>query len=173
MSDTHRRHLLRTFAVLALLLLSAGAAAAQTISGVVADTSGAVLPGVTVEAQNAATQQVRTVTTDGAGRYVVANLQPGDYSVRYTLAGFASATRPGITLTSGFTATVDMQLTIGTQSDTITVTADAPLVDVQSSAAPQTMNREVLDTIPSGRSPVTRAPSRANDSVSIPAPPSK
>ena len=70
-----------------------------------------------------------------------------------TLDGFSPATRPGITLTTGFTATVDIQLTVGAQTETVTVTADAPLVDVESSAAPQTMNREVLDALPSGRSP--------------------
>jgi len=130
-----------------------GLAVAQTISGVVTDASGAVLPGVTIQARNAATQQVRTVVTDEAGRYVVASLPPGDYSATYTLDGFTPATRPAITLTSGFTATVDIQLTIGTQAETITVTGDAPLVDVESSAAPQTMGRDVLDALPSGRSP--------------------
>src|SRR5688572_17906753 len=83
-------------------LLSCGAAAAQTISGMVMDTSGGVLPGVTVAAQNASTQQVREVATDEAGRYVIANLQPGNYSVTYRLDGFTPASRPTITLTSGF-----------------------------------------------------------------------
>ena len=138
---------------LAVFLLMSGAAAAQTITGVVTDTSGAVVPGVTVEARNTSNQQVRTVTTDQAGRYRIVNLQPGDYAVTFTLEGFAPPTRPGITLTSDFTATVDMQLKLGAQTETVTVTADAPLVDVQSSAAPQTMSREVLDTLPTGRSP--------------------
>jgi hypothetical protein len=130
-----------------------GAAAAQTITGVVTDGSGGVLPGVTVEARNNANQQLRTVVTDETGRYRIVNLQVGEYAVKFTLEGFAPASRPAITLTSDFTATVDIQLGIGGQTDTITVTADAPLVDVQSSAAPQTMNREVLDTLPTGRSP--------------------
>ena len=137
----------------AIVLLTCSAAVAQTISGVVTDASASVLPGVTVEARNPATQQVRTAATDSAGRYVIANLQPGTYSVTFTLQGFSPATRPGITLSSGFTATVDIQLTIGAQTETITVTADAPLVDVESSAAQQTMDREVLDSLPSGRSP--------------------
>jgi hypothetical protein len=137
----------------ALVLLSCGAAVAQTISGIVTDSSGAVLPGVTVEASNAATQQVRAVVTDGAGRYVIPNLQPGNYAATFRLDGFSPASRPGITLSSGFTATVDIQLTVGTQTETITVTADAPLVDVESSATQTTMDREVLDTLPSARSP--------------------
>jgi hypothetical protein len=138
---------------LAAFFVMCGAAAAQTITGVVTDTSGAVVPGAIVEARNTANQQARTVATDEAGRYRIVNLQPGAYAVTFTLDGFAPATRPNITLTSDFTATVDIQLTLGTQTDTITVTADAPLVDVQSSAAPQTMNRDVLDTLPTGRSP--------------------
>src|SRR3982750_614722 len=85
-------------------------ATAQTISGVVSDATGAVLPGGTVEAANTATRQVRTVISDEAGRYVVASLQPGNYSVTFTLSGFSPVTRAGITLTSDFTATIDMQL---------------------------------------------------------------
>src|SRR5215218_6544337 len=110
---------------LTVFLLACGAAAAQTITGVVTDTSGGVAPGVTVEARNTSNQQVRTVATDGAGRYRIVNLQPGTYAVTFTLDGFSPATRPNITLTSDFTATIDMQLTLGTQTDTITVTADA------------------------------------------------
>src|SRR5687767_249633 len=137
----------------AIFVLTCGVAAAQTVSGVVTDTSGGVLPGVTVAAQNAATKQVREVATDESGRYVIANLQPGNYSVTYRLDGFTPASRPSISLTSGFTATIDIQLALGGQQETITVTADAPLVDVESSATQQTMDREVLDALPSGRSP--------------------
>jgi hypothetical protein len=134
----------------AVFLLTCGAAAAQSISGVVKDTSDAVLPGVTVEATNAATQQVRSATTDMAGRYVITGLQPGNYAVSFTLPGFSSAKRPGITLTSEFTATVDMQLKVGGLSETITVTTDVPLVDVQSSAAQTTIDRQMMDALPTG-----------------------
>jgi len=151
--EKHGRAVRYGLVALAVCLVSVTAAGAQTITGGVTDTSGAVVPGVAVEARNTANQQVRAVTTDEAGRYRIVNLQPGGYSVTFSLEGFTPATRAGITLTSDFTATVDMQLTLGAQTDTITVTADAPLVDVQSSAAPQTMSREVLDTLPTGRSP--------------------
>jgi hypothetical protein len=137
----------------AIFFLTCGAATAQTISGVVTDTSGAVLPGVTIEAQSTTTGQVRTAVTDASGRYVITNLQPGTYSTTYRLDSFTPATRPGIVLSSGFTANVDIQLTVGAQSDTITVSADAPLVDVESAATQTTVDREVLDTLPSGRSP--------------------
>jgi hypothetical protein len=138
---------------LAVFMLTCGAAAAQTISGVVTDTSGAVLPGVTIEARSAAQNQAtRTVVTDDAGRYRFGNLQPGTYAVTFTLQGFNTATRPGIALTSDFNATVDIQLEIGTQVESITVTGDSPIVDVQSSAAPQTMTRDVLDALPTSRS---------------------
>jgi hypothetical protein len=145
-----RRH---AFLVAVFFCLTCAAAAAQTISGVVTDASGGVLPGVAVEAQNPATGQVRTAVSDGSGRYVITALQPGTYSVTFTLDSFTPATRPGIALTSGFTANVDMQLVVGAQSDRITVTADAPLVDVESAATQTTVDREVLDTLPSGRSP--------------------
>ena len=143
----------RGLIALTFLLFMCGAATAQTISGVVTDTSGAVIPGVTVEAVSAAQNQAaRTVVTDEAGRYRIANVPPGTYSLTFTLEGFTPATRPNIALTSDFNATVDMQLTIGTQIQAITVTAEAPIVDVQSSAAPQTMTRDVLDALPSSRS---------------------
>jgi hypothetical protein len=149
-STMYRHRVRQGLLGIALFFLSCTVAAAQTISGMVTDPSGAVLPGVTVETTNTATRQVRTVTTDEAGRYVVANLQPGNYSVAYTLSGFAPVTRAGITLTSDFTAAIDMQLTLGGQTDTITVTADAPLVDIRSSAAPQTIDRETMDILPTG-----------------------
>ena len=134
----------------AILVLTCGLATAQTVSGVVTDTSGGVLPGVTVAAQNAATKQVREVATDEAGRYVISSLQPGSYSVTYRLDGFSPVTRPGVTLTSDFTAAIDVQLQLGAQSELIPVTAGAPLVDIRSSAAPQTVDRETMDTLPTG-----------------------
>jgi hypothetical protein len=150
---THLRRGQTVLFALALFLLMGGAAAAQTIAGVVTDSSGGVVPGVTVEARNTAqSQPPRTVVSDEAGRYRIVNLQPGTYTVTFTLEGFTPAARPGVNLTSDFTATIDMQLTLGAQTDTITVTAESPLVDVQSSAAPQTVTRDVLDVLPTSRS---------------------
>ena len=81
-------------------------AAASGIAGVVKDTSGAVLPGVTVEAASPALiEKVRTVVTDGEGRFNIVDLRPGTYTVTFTLTGFSTFRRDGIELTSGFTAT--------------------------------------------------------------------
>jgi hypothetical protein len=147
-----RGRLRHALMLLAFIALGCGSAAAQTITGIVSDESGAVLPGVSVETKSPALIEPRTVVTDEAGRYRIINLSSGTYSVTFVLPGFSAATRPGIELTSGFTATVNMELKLGQQSEQITVTAQAPLVDTQSSAAPQTMSREVLDVLPTGRS---------------------
>src|SRR5215471_18950645 len=105
--------------VMCALILPRGAAAQQTaasgIAGVVKDASGAVLPGVTVEAASPALiEKVRTVTTDGEGRYNIVDLKPGSYIVTFSLTGFSAFKRDGIELTSGFTATVNADMKVGT-----------------------------------------------------------
>ena len=110
------------------LLLAAAAWAQQGtaggIAGVVKDTSGAVLPGVTVEAASPALiEKVRTVVTDNEGRYNIVNLRPGTYVVTFTLGGFSVLKREGIDLTGGFTATVNADMKIGALEETVTVTA--------------------------------------------------
>src|SRR5437868_838348 len=90
------RVLIRTLGLLALLLMPA-AAWAQALAGVVTDNSGAVLPGVTVEAASPALiEKVRTATTDGSGRYRIESLQPGTYSVTFTLPGFQTTKRDNL-----------------------------------------------------------------------------
>ena len=148
----HDRRIRQLLMLLAFVVVGGASAAAQTITGVVSDQSGAVLPGVTVEAKSPALIEPRSVVSDEAGRYRIVNLPSGAYTVTFTMPSFSSATRPRVELTSGFTATVNMELKLGQQSEEITVTAEAPLVDTQSSAAPQTMSREVLDVLPTGRS---------------------
>ncbi|HUR32634.1 MAG TPA: carboxypeptidase regulatory-like domain-containing protein [Vicinamibacterales bacterium] len=139
---------------LSLVLLLPLHAAAQTsgIAGEVKDSSGAVLPGVTVEvASPALIEKVRAATTDGSGRYTVTSLRPGTYSVTFTLPGFNTVKREGIELTSDFTAAVNADLKVGSVEETITVAASSPLVDVQSVTTRTVMTRDVLDTIPTGR----------------------
>src|SRR6266850_381578 len=115
------------------LLLAPIAAFAQSgITGVVRDPSGAVLPGVTVEASSPALiEQVRSVVTDARGLFRVVDLRPGPYTVTFSLPGFTTVKRTGIELRAEFTATVDIELGVGTLAETITVSGEAPLVDTR------------------------------------------
>src|SRR5580765_5942184 len=129
-------------------------ASAQTssIAGVVKDASGGVLPGVTVEASSPALiEKVRVATTDGTGQFKIINLRPGTYTVAFNLTGFTPVRREGIELTSDFTANVNADLKVGTVAETITVTGDTPVVDVQNITTRTVMTREVMDVMPTGR----------------------
>lgn len=140
------------FAALALTLVSS-AASAQGISGAVTDNTGALIPGVTVEASSPALiERTRTVVTNEAGRYSIVNLRPGEYTVTFSLAGFSTVRREGIRLTSDFTAQVNAQLQVGSLEENVTVSAASPVVDVQGTATPRVMTREVMDALPTQRS---------------------
>src|SRR4029078_12617464 len=137
---------------LALLLPLAASAQTSGIAGEVKDTSGAVLPGVTVEvASPALIERTRTAGTDGAGRFSITSLRTGTYSVTFTLPGFNTVKRDGVELTSDFTATINAEMKVGAIEETITVAAESPLVDVQSITARTVMTRDVMDNIPTGR----------------------
>ena len=139
--------------VLGGLLLAPGQAAAQQIGGSVTDTTGGVLPGVTVEARSPALiEQVRTAVTDGAGQYLIVALETGTYSITYSLPGFGTVVREGIELSTGFTATVDIQLSVGDIEETITVSGASPVVDIQNVEQRAVIDREVIDSIPTGKS---------------------
>src|SRR5688572_31008473 len=130
----------------------AWAQSAGSIAGVVRDTTGAVLPGVTVEAASPALiEKVRGVTTDGNGQYRIIDLRPGAYTLTFSLPGFANVQREGITLTGTFTATVNAELRLGTVEETVTVTGESPIVDVQSATKQQVIDRELADSLPSSR----------------------
>jgi len=156
-ADLHRlvRHFVRLFLIAIVFVAGATRASAQSaIAGVVKDTTGAVLPGVTVEATSPALiEGTRTAVTDGTGQYKIADLRPGVYAVTFTLSGFKTLKREGITLPVSFTATVNGELAVGALAEALTVTGEAPLVDVRSSVSQSVMNREVLDTIPTGKDP--------------------
>jgi hypothetical protein len=147
---------MRRFGSLALvygvvLLAPAAAFAQAAISGVVRDTSGAVLPGVTVEAASPALiEKVRAVVTDGSGQYSIENLRPGEYSVTFTLPGFSVVKREGVQLAGTFNARINVDMAVGGLEETITVSGESPTVDVQSTVREKVMDRELLDTIPSG-----------------------
>jgi hypothetical protein len=133
-----------------LALAPALAHAQASITGSVRDTSGAVLPGVTVEAASPALiEKVRVVVTDGTGQYRIENLRPGLYTVTFTLPGFAIVRREGIELAGTFTATINAELRVGAVEETITVTGETAVVDVQSTTRQRVMDRQILDTIPS------------------------
>src|SRR6266853_1992024 len=130
--------------------VSAQQAAASGIAGVVKDASGAVLPGVTVEAASPALiEKVRTVVSDGEGRYNVVDLRPGAYVVTFSLTGFTSFRRDGIELPSGFTATVNADMTVGALTETITVTGESPLVDIRNARKQTVISSDLLNVLPS------------------------
>src|SRR5688572_15380856 len=139
---------------LACVLFSSAVAHAQaSIAGQVKDTSGAVLPGVTVEAASPAlTEKVRSVVSDGAGQYKIVDLRPGTYAVTFTLAGFSTLKREGVELSGSFAATVNAELRVGTLTETLTVTGESPIVDVQSTAQQRVIGSDTIAAIPSGRS---------------------
>ena len=136
-----------------LLLLPAAASAQSAIAGVVKDTSGAVMPGVTVEATSPALiERTRSVITDGQGLYKIVDLRPGVYEVTFTLPGFNTVKRDAIELPTNFTATVNAELRVGALEETVTVSGQSPVVDVQNAVQQTVLNRQVLDAVPTGRS---------------------
>lgn len=142
------------FAVaLACVALPATVRAQSAIAGAVKDTSGAVLPGVTVEAASPVLiEKTRTVVTNGQGQYTIADLRPGAYTVTFTLTGFNTLVRQGIDLPTNFTSTINVEMRVGTLEENVTVTGESPVVDVSSTSRVQVMSREVLDALPTGRS---------------------
>src|SRR5712672_1575499 len=139
-------------ALVVLLLLPAAALAQAAITGVVKDASGAVLPGATVEAASPVLiEKVRSVVSDAGGQYRIVDLRPGTYSVTFSLPGFSTVKREGIELSGTFVATVNGEMKVGTLEETITVTGETPIVDVQSAKVQQTVSKDVLAAIPSGR----------------------
>jgi hypothetical protein len=135
-----------------VLLIPTLARAQGSIAGAVKDSSGAVLPGVTVEAASPVLiEKVRTATTDGRGQYQIVDLRPGAYVVTFTLPGFNTVKREGITLSGSFVATVDVEMRVGALEETITVTGEAPLVDVQSVTRQRAVSAEIIDALPTSR----------------------
>jgi len=138
------------------LVLPAPAAAQSAIAGVVRDTTGAVLPGVTVEATSPALiEKARAVVTDAAGQYRIIDLRPGTYAVTFTLTGFTTVRREGIELEANFTAPINAELRVGAVAETVTVSGQSPVVDVQTTVRREVLKRDVLDALPTGRNYMT------------------
>src|SRR5688572_25035946 len=138
--------------VAAVLLLPAAAAAQGTLTGTVRDASGAVLPGVSVEAaSDALIERVRTVVTDGSGQYRIVDLRPGTYSLTFSLNGFTTIRRDGIELSGSATLTIPAELVIGNLQETVVVTSETPVVDVQSVRRETVLSADVVAALPATR----------------------
>jgi hypothetical protein len=148
-----QRVVARSVVLLSAVLLCPVVVHAQAaIAGVARDASGGVLPGVTVEvASPVLIEKVRSVITDATGQYRVVDLRPGTYAVTFSLGGFKTVKRDGIQLTGTFVATVSADLTVGELQETVTVTSQTPIVDVQSVRVQQTLSDDVIAAIPSSR----------------------
>jgi hypothetical protein len=148
------RNVLPLLICLALVPAAAyGQASAQaSITGVVRDASGAVLPGVTVEAASPALiEKARSVVSDSNGQYRIVDLPRGTYTVTFTLTGFTTVRREGIELEGAFTASVNPDMRVGALEETIVVTGESPIVDVQSAKRQQVLDRDTINAIPSAR----------------------
>jgi hypothetical protein len=125
---------------------------AQSVAGQVTDETGAVLPGVTVEAaSDALIGGTRTAVSDGSGRYEVTALQPGTYRVTFKLQGFRTVVRENIRVTSDVAIAVSVRLAVGQVEETVTVTGASPVVDVLQSTKREVLDREILDELPTSR----------------------
>jgi hypothetical protein len=146
-----RRVILAVWALVCGLIWPAAASAQQSagIAGVIRDTSGGVLPGVTVEASSPALiEKIRTVTSDTEGRYNIVELPPGTYTVTFTLTGFGVFKREGLALPSGFTATVDAEMRVGALEESITVSGATPMVDTQNVRKQLVATADLLTELP-------------------------
>src|ERR1041384_5986084 len=133
-------------ASLVLPALSYGQTSQSALAGVVKDTTGAVLPGVTVEAASPALiERVRSVTTDSSGLYRIVDLRPGVYTITFTLPGFNTVKVENFDLRADSTARVKADLKVGELNETITVSGEAPRVDVTSTTKSAVYNKEALE----------------------------
>lgn len=144
---------IRRCVLVAIVLMVPTIATAQSaISGLVRDATGAVLPGVTVEASSPVLiEKVRTAVTDAQGRYTIVDLRPGVYTVTMSLTGFNTFRSEGLELPANFTATVNADLRVGSIEESVTVTGASPVVDVQNTQRTQVVSRELLDALPTAR----------------------
>ncbi len=139
--------------LLAVLLIPSVASAQATLTGTVRDNSGGVLPGVTVEAASPALiEKVKSAVTDDSGQYRIVDLRAGVYTLTFTLPGFNTVQRTEITLTGSTILTIPVTMNVGGIQETITVTGETPVVDVQSARKEVVLDQEVIQTIPATRS---------------------
>jgi hypothetical protein len=153
-----RRYLMRGYLrglpAIALVLILPSIALAQEgqIAGTVRDSSGGVMPGVTVEATSPALiEKVRSTVTDNSGQYRLANLPVGTYVVTFTLSGFTQQRFENVALSTGFTAPINATMTVGGLAESVTVTGVTPTVDVQNARQAITFDGDQLQELPTAR----------------------
>ncbi|HEY7173262.1 MAG TPA: carboxypeptidase regulatory-like domain-containing protein [Vicinamibacterales bacterium] len=134
------------------LFLPLTAHAQSAFSGVVRDASGAVLPGVTIEASSPVLiEKSRSVVTDGEGRYTIVDLRPGTYKLTFSLTGFTTVIRDAVELPGNTTVPINIDLKVGALEESVTVSGQSPLVDVQNAQRTEVVPRDVLDALPTTR----------------------
>src|SRR5215831_11540362 len=139
--------------VCGLMIFPAAAFAQVTLAGTVKDPSGAVLPGVTIAASSdVLIEKIRTALSDTAGQYRIESLLPGTYTVTFTLAGFATLKRDDVIVSGTGVVKIDAEMRVGEIAETVTVTAESPVVDVQSTRRAITLDNETMRNLPSVRS---------------------
>ena len=139
--------------VLSLATLSSAQVSTGTISGVVRDETGGVIPGVAVRLLNVETGIARTVTTDDQGRYTAPNLNVGAYEVHAEITGFRAQVRRGIDLSVGRQAVVDFSMQVGSVAESVEVTGEAPLVETTTSSLSNLVDDQTIRNLPlNGRS---------------------
>jgi hypothetical protein len=135
-----------------VLLVPASAFAQASLTGVVRDSSGAVMPGVTVEASSPVLiEKVRSTTTDNAGLYRIVDLRPGTYTLTFSLPGFTTVQREGVQLSGAITLTISAELRVGALQETLTVTGATPVVDVQNARSQTVLDADVIAALPATR----------------------
>jgi hypothetical protein len=138
---------------LCLLLTPAIVHAQATLAGVVRDNTGAVLPGVTVEATSAVLiEKARTAVTDGSGQYRITELPPGTYAVTFTLSGFSVVRREAVEVRGSGVTPINVELRVGALQETVTVTGESPLVDTQTTRRETVLTAETVSVLPATRS---------------------
>src|SRR4030095_10092401 len=153
MTRSHTSTFLRMLLFAALCLVLPSLVFAQSLAGTVRDTSGAVLPGVSVEATSPALiEKTRSVVTDANGQFQIIDLRPGTYTVTFTLQGFSTVSRQNLELSGGGVTTVNTEMRVGGIQETLTVTGDAPVVDIQTSTSrEQVLSNEFVRALPASR----------------------
>src|SRR5262245_52985615 len=139
--EKHMTRIMRLLVLVACSLAPSAAWAQATLAGTVKDASGAVLPGVTVEAASPVLiEKTRTAIAAATGQYRIESLQPGTYTVTFTLAGFSTLKRDGVELSGTGVIKIDADMKVGGVAETVTVTGETPVVDVQSTRREVTLD---------------------------------